>query len=64
MEIKVKLVKIGSSLRMTVPKEATESLSWKVGDTVAVDVKDGTLVAKKYIVEVAAVSSKKGKMVS
>ena len=44
VELKVKLVKIGNSLRMTVPVEVIEALKLKEGDTLTVDAKDGKMV--------------------
>jgi len=47
VEFKVKVVKIGSSLRMTIPKEVCVALGVKAGDTVAVSVVDGEFRVRK-----------------
>lgn len=44
---KVKLVKIGNSLRMTIPVEVIEAMNIKEGDTLTVDVQGDSIVVKK-----------------
>jgi antitoxin component of MazEF toxin-antitoxin module len=43
----VKVVKIGGSLRMTIPIEVTKALGINEGDFMQVDVVDSTMTAKK-----------------
>jgi putative addiction module antidote len=51
VELKVKLVKIGNSLRMTVPVEVIEALKLKEGDTLTVDAKDGKMVVSHFSIK-------------
>ena len=44
---KVKAVKIGNSIRMTIPKEIVEYLEIKEGDILLVSVTDKQIVVKK-----------------
>lgn len=44
---KVKLVKIGNSLRMTIPVEVVEAMKIKEGDTLTVDVQGDMIIVKK-----------------
>lgn len=44
---KVKLVKIGNSLRMTIPVEVVEAMKIKEGDTLTVDVQGDAIIVKK-----------------
>lgn len=43
----VKVVRIGNSLRMTIPKKVTNYLEIKEGDTLEIDVTDHTMTVKK-----------------
>jgi len=47
VEFKIKVVKIGNSLRITIPKEITEFLKIIEGDTVILTVNDGNIYVKK-----------------
>ena len=47
LTIKVKLSKIGNSLRMTVPKPVIEELGWKEGDLLEVGITDDSMIVKK-----------------
>lgn len=47
MTIPVKAVKIGNSLRMTIPKPVAQSLGIQEGDVLDVGVSDGSLIAKR-----------------
>ena len=44
---KVKAVKIGNSIRMTIPKEIVEYLEIKEGDILLVSVTDKQIIVKK-----------------
>jgi putative addiction module antidote len=44
---KVKVVKIGNSLRMTIPKRITDYLKITEGDTLEIVVTDSTMTVKK-----------------
>jgi len=44
---KVKAVKIGNSIRMTIPKEIVEYLKIAAGDTLEVIVQDSEMMVKK-----------------
>jgi antitoxin component of MazEF toxin-antitoxin module len=45
--LKVKIVKMGNSIRMTIPKLVIRALKWEVGDTVEIGVEDDTMIVKK-----------------
>lgn len=45
---KIKVVKVGNSLRMTIPKEICEALNIKEGDTLAVTTTNGEILVKKH----------------
>ena len=47
IELKVKVVKIGNSLRITVPKEVAEALELHEGDVVAVGLSNSRMVVRK-----------------
>lgn len=47
IEFKMKLVKIGNSLRVTIPKEITEALSLKEGDTLGVTLNNSEILMRK-----------------
>ena len=47
LELKVKVVKIGNSLRITIPKEVAESLSLKEGDTVSIGLDDSRMIVRR-----------------
>ena len=47
LTIPVKVVKIGNSLRMTIPKPVADALNIKEGDTVEVGITDGEMIVKK-----------------
>ncbi len=44
---KVKAVKIGNSIRMTIPKQIVDYLNIKPGDTLKVTVQDSEILVKK-----------------
>lgn len=45
--IRVKLVKIGNSIRMTIPKSIAWALSLKAGEYVEVNIIDGAIIVKR-----------------
>ena len=47
---KVKAVKIGNSIRMTIPKQIAEYLNINEGDTLEITVQNNEMVVKKYAV--------------
>lgn len=47
MQFKVKVVKIGNSLRITIPKEIAESIGLRKGDNVGLIVVDGEIRARR-----------------
>jgi len=47
LTIRVKLAKMGNSLRMTVPKPVLETLGWKHGDTLEVGITDKAMMVKR-----------------
>lgn len=47
LTIKVKLAKMGNSLRMTVPKPVYEALGWQDGDQLEVGITDNMMIVKK-----------------
>ena len=47
LTISVKVVKIGNSLRMTIPKPVAQALELKEGDTVDVGITDSSMIVKK-----------------
>jgi len=47
LTIPVKVVKIGNSLRMTIPKPVVEALQIEEGDTLQVGITDGSMIVKK-----------------
>ncbi len=47
VEFKVKLVKIGNSLRMTLPKEVCDAIGLKEGNTLGVSVTDTEVKVRK-----------------
>jgi AbrB family looped-hinge helix DNA binding protein len=48
IELKVKVVKIGHSLRITVPKEVAEALGLQEGDVVSVGLSNARMVVRKF----------------
>ena len=52
--IQVKLVKIGNSTRMTIPRPIAWALGLKAGDYVEVNVDDGCIIVKKSVKKSAA----------
>lgn len=44
---KVKAVKIGNSIRMTIPKQITDYLKIEAGDTLEVIVQDSEMIVRK-----------------
>ena len=47
LTIEIKIVKIGNSLRITIPKDVARTLGWKEGDILQIGVVDETMTAKK-----------------
>jgi antitoxin component of MazEF toxin-antitoxin module len=47
IKLKVKLSKVGNSLKMTVPKPALWALKWEEGDMLEIDVEEDTMIVKK-----------------
>ena len=47
---KVKAVKIGNSIRMTIPKQIAEYLNINEGDTLKITVQNNEMVVKKYAI--------------
>ena len=47
LTIKVKIAKMGNSVRMTIPKPVLESLKWMDGDTVEVGIEGNQMTVKK-----------------
>ena len=47
LTIKVKLSKMGNSLRMTIPKPVLETLGWKEGDMLEIGITDSSMLVKK-----------------
>ena len=47
LTIPVKVVKIGNSLRITIPKPVAFKLKIEEGDTVEVGITDNTMIVKK-----------------
>ena len=47
IEFKIKAVKVGNSLRMTVPKEIAEALGLKAGDTLGVSLTDSEMIVRR-----------------
>jgi len=43
----VKVVRVGNSLRMTIPKEVTRALDIEEGDTLEVGLNDHSIIVKK-----------------
>jgi putative addiction module antidote len=47
LTISVKVVKVGNSLRMTIPREVTTALGIKAGDMLEVGLDDHSIIVKK-----------------
>ena len=47
VEFKIKVVKVGNSLRITVPKEICDALELKEGTTVGLSTTDHTISVRK-----------------
>ena len=47
--IRVKIAKMGNSVRMTIPKAILETLGWTSGDYVRIGVTDGEMIVKKEV---------------
>jgi antitoxin component of MazEF toxin-antitoxin module len=43
----VKIVKVGNSLHMTIPKTIIRALNWEVEDTVEIGAEEDTMIVKK-----------------
>jgi len=48
VELKVKVQRVGNSLRVAIPTPIAEELKIKVGDTLGIDVKDGKIIMRKF----------------
>lgn len=47
IEIRIKAVKVGNSIRMTIPQEVTSYLGIRPGDTLLVSLDDHTMKVRK-----------------
>ena len=47
LTIKVKLGKVGNSLRITIPKPVIETLKWKPGEVLEVGIIKDSMIVKK-----------------
>lgn len=47
IELKVKVVKVGNTLRVAIPKDVAESLEIKAGDTMGLSLNDKQIVLRK-----------------
>ena len=47
LTIKVKIAKMGNSVRMTIPKPVLEALEWNDGDMVEVGIEDSRMIVEK-----------------
>ncbi|MCP8321958.1 MAG: AbrB/MazE/SpoVT family DNA-binding domain-containing protein [archaeon] len=47
MKIKVKVVKVGNSLRMTIPKDIVREMGLKAGDQLLVSLTDSQMLVEK-----------------
>jgi len=47
LTIQVKIVKLGNSLRMTIPKEVARTLNWKAGDILEIGLDNSHMTVKK-----------------
>ena len=47
LTISVKIVKIGNSLRMTIPKPVAQALELREGDILSVGITDSSMIVKK-----------------
>ncbi len=47
LTISIKLVKIGNSIRMTIPQPVLKALNWKEGDTVNVGINENSMQVNK-----------------
>jgi len=47
VEFKIKVVKVGNSLRMTIPKEIAEAMKLRVADVVVVTLDDKRMIVRK-----------------
>lgn len=47
VEFKIKVVKVGNSLRITIPKEIAEAIKLKVGDVVGISLDNSRIIIRK-----------------
>jgi putative addiction module antidote len=47
VQFKMKLSKVGNSLRVTIPKPVAEGLGWKEGDTLILSVSNSEIKVRK-----------------
>ena len=47
LTIKVKMSKMGNSMRMTIPKPVLDALGWNEGDLLDVGITNGSMIVKK-----------------
>ncbi len=47
VELKVKVQRVGNSLRVAIPSPIAEELKIKVGDTLGIDIENGRIILRK-----------------
>ena len=47
VELKVKVQRVGNSLRVAIPTPIAEELKIKVGDTLGIDIENGRIMLRK-----------------
>ncbi len=47
VELKVKVQRVGNSLRVAIPSPIAEELKIKVGDTMGIDIENGRIILRK-----------------
>ena len=49
IQFEMSVVKVGNSLRMTIPKEIVRSMNLEKGDTLLVGMNNGDMIVKKKV---------------
>jgi len=49
VEFKIKVVKVGNSLRITIPGEIAESMRIRAGDVVGISLDDNRMIVRKIL---------------